>query len=80
MLTFAASDYTVGSWLRRRGKLAMTRREAGVRGGLAKWKIIINKQMLTVAASDEVGGSWLRRRGRLASAAQEAGYDGAGGQ
>ena len=36
-LTFAASNDMLGSWLRQRGKLAVTRREAGVReGGLAK--------------------------------------------
>ena len=57
MLTIASSDDAGGSWLWRRGKLDVTRREAGVReGGLAKW-IINNKQILTVAASDEAGGS-----------------------
>ena len=36
-LTFAASNGMLGSWLRQRGKLAVTRQEAGVReGGLAK--------------------------------------------
>ena len=43
MLTVVASNDAGGSWLWRRGKLDVTRREAGVReGGLAKW-IINNK-------------------------------------
>jgi hypothetical protein len=56
-LTVASSDDAGGSWLWRRGKLDVTRREAGVReGGLAKC-IINNKPILTVAASVESGGS-----------------------
>ena len=41
-LTVVSSDKAGGSWLWRRGKLAVTRREAGVRGGLAA--LIINNK------------------------------------
>ena len=76
-LTVAYSDNAGGSWLWRRGKLAATRREAGVReGGLAAIVLKQNKQTLTVASSDDAGGSLLWRRGKLAVTRREAGVRG----